>query len=72
MTQVRVLRLLEYTGDLKEIKEHLNRRGVQGTKRLSDHGPSTIVITEHFLGNCTSVWDELNLTARIVLGDIND
>lgn len=66
--QVKVLRLLEYTGDLEEIKAHLSKRGVQGTKCLREHGPSTIVIQEHFLGDKTSVWNELNLTAKLVLG----
>lgn len=68
--QVKVLRLLEYTGDLGEIKNHLSMRGVMGTKKLSDHGPSTIVIREHFLGDSTAVWDELNLTAKIMLGEV--
>lgn len=68
--QVKVLRLLEYTGDLTEIKTHLSKRGVQGTQRISDYDhSSTIIIREHFLGDCTAVWDELNLTAKIMLGE---
>ncbi len=66
--QVRVLRLLEYTGDLHELKEHLSKRGVQGTKRLSDHvATSTIVIREHILGDSVDVFEALELSAKINL-----
>lgn len=68
MSDVRILRLLEYTGDLEELKHHLKGRGVQGQLRLDKYDSnSSIVIREYFLGDSIEIWDKLELTAKVIL-----
>jgi hypothetical protein len=54
--QIRILRLLEYSGTEDELKKHLTQRGVVGSSPSNWNG-GRVVIRESFISNELGPWE---------------